>query len=208
MSVEVQRAAWRAEVGRAVAIDQWLDLIDREGVKYERHVGRVAAPPEGFRGLPRDHNRVSGNVGGELMDWSRASGDRCEVLLRPTAVHANAFDREVLPDVVVIDGIAETLDVDGGVVTNPTVIVEVHSDETQAYDRGEKLALYRSIESVREVLLVESKRVGVVRHRRTPFGWATTETRDRDGVVVLSSVGCELTVRSLYRRTGLVDTAS
>lgn len=41
-------------------------------------------------------------------------------------------------------------------LTNPILIVEVLSDFTEKYDRGEKFREYKSIESFREYLLISS----------------------------------------------------
>lgn len=49
---------------------------------------------------------------------------------------------------------------------NPTLIFELLSPSTEAYDRGRKFEHYQSIESLREYLLVSSDRVGVTLYRR------------------------------------------
>jgi Uma2 family endonuclease len=43
------------------------------------------------------------------------------------------------------------------VVTNPSVVVEVLSKSTEAYDRGEKLAAYLALGSVRHVVFVSQR---------------------------------------------------
>src|SRR5687768_8027125 len=55
--------------------------------------------------------------------------------------------------------------------TNPVVVVEVLSDSTRDYDRGEKLERYKSIPSLRHVLLVEQHTVDVEHWFRTERGW-------------------------------------
>jgi Uma2 family endonuclease len=49
----------------------------------------------------------------------------------------------------------------GGVaaLTNPALIVEILSDSSEAYDRGDKFTHYQSILSFREYLLIGSRRI-------------------------------------------------
>jgi len=60
---------------------------------------------------------------------------------------------------------------------NPSLIVEVLSDSTAAYDRGDKFALYRRLPSLREYLLIFQDRVRVECYRRSADDhWTLTET--------------------------------
>lgn len=61
------------------------------------------------------------------------------------------------PDLSVVCGNANFVEVGGlQCLENPVLIVEVLSDSTEKYDRGEKFRQYKSIESFREYLLVSS----------------------------------------------------
>ncbi len=55
---------------------------------------------------------------------------------------------------------------DRNAATNPTVLVEVLSKGTEAYDRGEKWSHYRKLPSLREYVLVSSQRIAVEVFRR------------------------------------------
>ena len=82
-------------------------------------------------------------------------------------------------------------------LVNPTVVCEVLSPETDAYDRGEKLALYRDVESVQTVLYADPDRRWVQLVRRT----GTTWTRDQpitDAPVVLEALDVTLALGNLY----------
>lgn len=58
------------------------------------------------------------------------------------------------PDVVIVCGEPLFEDEHRDTIINPTLIVEVLSSTMEAYDRGEKFACYRQIESLREYVLV------------------------------------------------------
>ena len=54
---------------------------------------------------------------------------------------------------------------------HPSLICEVLSESTEAYDRGGKFAAYRTLESLNEYLLMDSRRRAVEVFRRQPGGW-------------------------------------
>lgn len=84
-------------------------------------------------------------------------------------------------------------------LVNPTLIIEVLSSSTEAFDRGEKFNAYKSIESLREYLLVsqERKLVTLYTKHNEKFwfqsGYETGET------LKLVSLDCELSVDEIYQ---------
>jgi len=103
------------------------------------------------------------------------------------------------PDLVAHCGEPELLDGHRDVLLNPNLIVEVLSDSTEAYDRGDKFALYRHIPSLREYLLVSQNRVRVERHRRgADDHWTLTDYRGLEDQVPLESLDCTLALAEIY----------
>jgi Uma2 family endonuclease len=87
---------------------------------------------------------------------------------------------------------------------NPTVIVEVLSAGTEAYDRGRKFEHYQSIESLREYLLVASDRISASLYRRqSQFAWLPVTANTAESIVELESAECHLALRDLYDRVEL-----
>lgn len=83
---------------------------------------------------------------------------------------------------------------------NPVVVVEVLSDGTRAYDRGEKLERYRSIPSLRHVVLIEQDAVDVEVWSRTEAGWArVVHVSGGDSTVRLPGIRATLDVADLYK---------
>lgn len=76
--------------------------------------------------------------------------------------------------------------------------MEILSDGTRAYDRGEKLDRYRTIASLRHVVLVEPDAVDVEVWTRRDGGWTRTVVVDRAGQVVLDGIGVTLPVSEVY----------
>jgi Uma2 family endonuclease len=82
--------------------------------------------------------------------------------------------------------------------TNPVVLVEIPSDSTREYDRGEKLARYQTIPSLRHVVLVEQRGVDVEHWFRAEAGWERRVYTAPGDLVVLSGLGIEVPVAELY----------
>ena len=85
-------------------------------------------------------------------------------------------------------------------LVNPSVIVEVLSDSTAAFDRGDKFEHYRRIASLQEYVLIAQDRVFVERRVRTGDVWVLAEFSRPDDLAELPSIGCVLRVRDLYER--------
>jgi Uma2 family endonuclease len=85
----------------------------------------------------------------------------------------------------------------GDILLYPRVVLEVLSDSTEAYDRGDKFALYRGCESLEECVLVSQRQASVEVYRRSIGGW-TFHAFGPDDVVELDSLGLRFLVRELY----------
>ncbi|MBI5493897.1 MAG: Uma2 family endonuclease [Deltaproteobacteria bacterium] len=84
-------------------------------------------------------------------------------------------------------------------VLNPTVIVEVLSPSTEAYDRGDKFVAYRSIASLRHYVLVDGQRPTVEVFSPDASGnWCNTVFQGLQAVVELPAVGVTLPVAELH----------
>jgi len=79
------------------------------------------------------------------------------------------------------------------------VLVEVISDSTGDYDRGQKFELYRSIPTLRDYLLIEQSRVAA-EHRQyvSDTEWASRWMTPADDVVRLTGVELELPLSRIY----------
>jgi Uma2 family endonuclease len=82
-------------------------------------------------------------------------------------------------------------------VVNPKVVIEVLSDTTANYDRGEKLEHFKQIESLQAVLLFSLTSQRVELHERTERGFRT-EVITGDRPLKLACLGIELAVADLF----------
>ncbi len=114
-------------------------------------------------------------------------------------IHLPHLDEACYADALVVCGPVEVAELDPNAATNPTVVFEVLSPSTEAYDRGRKFEKYRGLRSLVEYVLLAQDRAFVEVYRREPDGaWRLHEHR-AGAEVVLASVGLRLSVDDLYR---------
>jgi Uma2 family endonuclease len=81
----------------------------------------------------------------------------CRVFSSDLRVRVLATSLVTYPDVTVVRGPLERDPESRTTVTNPTLVVEVSSDGTEEWDRGEKREQFQQIQSLREILLVSHR---------------------------------------------------
>ena len=161
--------------------DEYLALEERSAVKHEFLDGHVWA----MAGGSPDHGAVAANIIAILSNQLR--GRPCRVFTSDVRIRVKATGLATYPDVSVVCGKQETdpEDPKNGTVINPCLLVEVLSPSTEDYDRGEKLAHYKQIPSLQEVVLVahEENRIELWR-RRQQDRWSLDVCRG-EGTAVL-----------------------
>lgn len=83
-------------------------------------------------------------------------------------------------------------------IEEPLLLVEILSPGTERHDRQVKLPAYRQIESVEEILLIDSESVYAEMLRRDGDRWITILVQGRDAVLQLSSVELRIAMAELY----------
>lgn len=160
--------------------------------KSEFHAGQIYA----MVGASREHNLVSGNVFRELS--LQLKSRPCEAYVNDMRVRAAHAKNYYYPDIAVVCGPPELEDDHGDTLLNPTLLVEVLSPSTEAFDRGGKFANYRKIASLREYLLVSTHEPRIEHYVRQGEAWLLTETEGLDATLVLETIGCALALGEVY----------
>lgn len=147
-----------------------------------------------------EHSRICVNVAGELR--ARLKGSPCEVLSPNMKVVTSPSGLFSYPDVVVVCGAPQFYDERRDTLTNPTIVFEVLSPSTEAYDRGEKFLRYRTqVETLREYVLISQHRPLVERFARQADGsWSYSSSASLDETVELVSIDCRLPLSEIYDR--------
>ena len=139
-----------------LTLDAYLAWEALQPERHEFYRGEVFA----MVGAKRIHGRVVNNLAAELHTALR--GSPCQVFHEGMKLQV-ADDAVLYPDVFVTCDPADLAT--DHVFRAPTLVVEVLSPSTQGYDRSQKFALYRRLDSLREYILVdpETRRVEAFR---------------------------------------------
>mgnify|MGYP006146374289 CR=1 FL=1 len=149
-------------------------------------------------GASRVHNLIVGNAFAELRAQLR--GRPCEAYVNDMRVKVERTGMYTYPDVVGLCEEPRFEDENVDTLLNPTVIIEVLSPSTERYDRGEKFAHYRRLESLREYILIAQDIRRIDHYRRDGDTWVLTEVSEPDAALVISSISCTLRLSDIYDR--------
>ncbi len=159
-------------------------------IKHEYRDGNIYA----MAGGTDAHNQIAGNLYALLRNHLRGSG--CRTYFADVKARIEARNCFYYPDVMV------TCDErDSALSTykqNPCLIVEVLSESTEAFDRGNKFADYRHLESLEEYVLISQTRQQVEVFRRNDEGLWVLHPYGEGDRVVLASVNWEGEIVDLY----------
>jgi Uma2 family endonuclease len=150
-------------------------------------------------GASRNHALIVTNLTRELS--TQLLQRPCEVYSSDLRVRVPATGLYTYPDVVVVCAEPRFEDEHADTLLNPTVILEVLSPTTEAYDRGKKLESYRTLGSLQEYVLAAQDGPRIDHYARQGDGqWLLTAAEGLDAVVLLPSIGCELTLAGIYAK--------
>jgi len=178
---------------RYVTPEEYLALERAAERKSEYRDGEIV----GMTGATRRHSLITVNVASEL--YRQLKGRPCEVHAADLRVLIAAAHLYTYPDVIVVCGEPALADRYRDILTNPTVLIEVLSPGTEAYDRGTKFEHYRTLDSLREYLLVSQSRPQVDHFMREDGGpWLLSAANDLAAAIVLPSIQCQLAMAEIY----------
>src|SRR5207237_2047885 len=144
---------------KLLSVEEFLDSCTTDQRHYQLIDGVIVAmaPPA----IP--HQIIAGNLTGEMYAAVRANLPNCTVRsqagIAPQGLQGrNHFETDI----------TVTCEPGGhrGVAEEPALIVEIQSPSAERDDYFVKLPHYQSIPSLREILYVESERVGATVYRR------------------------------------------
>ncbi len=163
--------------------------------KSEYYQGEVFA----MAGSTTRHARIGTNLQGEL--YGRLKGGHCIPYNSDQRIKVAATGLRTYPDASVFCSRMEydPDDEQRETAVNPTMLFEVLSDSTEAYDRGTKAEQYRRIVSLQAYALINQGTAHVEHFERQEDGtWRLTEASGLDATLRLSALGIDLPLADLY----------
>ncbi len=174
--------------------EQYLEIERAAESKSEYYDGQMFAMSGGR--LP--HSMIGVKLVSALDTALR--GRACVVANSDLRVGISTDGPFFYPDASVCCGEPQLSDDYKDTLLNPSVVFEILSDSTEAFDRGKKIAAYRRIASLREYILVSQTEPSVERYSRNLEGqWTLTEFSGIGAVCTLPSISCDISLADLYR---------
>ncbi len=173
--------------------EEYIAAERKATLKSEYISGEIVA----MSGASNEHNLITVNTANGLYNQVTERG--CRVYVSDMRVGIGAGVSYFYPDVAVTCDRPRFEDDALDILTNPQVIIEVLSDSTESYDRGEKFAHYRQLESLQEYILISQDRVRVEHYLRQGKQWLLSEFNMFENVLLLTSIKAELPLNRIYR---------
>jgi len=181
--------------------EAYLQLEQQSQTKHEYINGAVYA----MAGASDAHVTIAGNLFARLRSHLRGGG--CRVYIADMKVRI--FDRNCFyyPDVMVT---CDPQDQANSTYKQfPKLIVEVLSDSTEAFDRGDKFVDYQTLESLEEYVLINTRHQRIECFRRDSGGrWLLQTYTQATPQFELQSVDFSDTLAAIYEDVILEPTNS
>jgi Uma2 family endonuclease len=183
---------------------EYLRLEREADYKSEYFKGEIFA----MAGANFNHNIVNENCSVLIGSFLRKKP--CQSFSRDMKLHIPANTLYTYPDLMVVCGDKKFVDGEKDIIMNPVIIIEILSKTTEAYDRGDKFALYRSIPSLREYVMISSTSIRAeVMRKESELGlWFLASEADTiEGSISLKNIDLELSLSDIYEETeGIINT--
>jgi len=173
--------------------EEYLALERKAKDKSEYFAGEIFA----MSGASRQHNLIVANVVATLHGQFRNRPH--EVYASDMRVKVSPTGLYTYPDVVALCGEPQFDDEQKDTLLNPTVIIEVLSSSTEAYDRGDKFGHYRKLASLTEYVLISQEKLHIEHYVRQPDNqWLLSEASGPQDTVRLPSINGVLVLAEVY----------
>jgi len=172
--------------------EQYLDIERQAETKSEFHDGKMFAMAGGSFNHALLANRI-----GALLDSRVPPG--CRTLNSDMRIKIASARLYTYPDCSVICGEPQYFGDQQDIVLNPLLLVEVLSPATEAYDRGKKFELYRTIATLHEYLLIHQDRRHVEHYSKQDDGsWLLREHSGSEAFVAIGRLNVRISLAELY----------
>ena len=184
--------ALRAKKQKKFTPEEYLALEDKAEFRSEYWNGEIVK----MSGGTGNHNTITLNVAGDLKAKLR---EKCRTFAIDVKVWINNWKSYAYPDVFVICGELKYYEKRRDIYTNPNLIVEVLSNGTKIFDKGDKFLAYQTIESLQEYILIDQYKFVVEQYFKEKDGkWTYKATIGQESEITLNSVSQTIKLSEIY----------
>ncbi|MGB3403972.1 MAG: Uma2 family endonuclease [Microcoleaceae cyanobacterium] len=160
-------------------------------IKHEYRNGFIHA----MAGASNPHVLISLNLATLLRNHLRGTG--CLPFMSDTKVRIETANAYYYPDIVVSCNQQDTNSLED-FICFPQLIIEVLSPTTEAFDRGDKFADYRTLESLKEYILIRQDRISIECYRINSEGYWVLYPYHKEQEFELTSIDFRCSIASVY----------
>jgi len=173
-----------------MTLEEFLRWDDGTNTRYELIDGSpVAMAP------PAEAHRILALRLGSRIDAALAGRRPCNAQIEPGVVRPDRAASYYVPDIAVT---CEPNEPGRQAMVDPILVVEILSPSTERTDRRLKLPAYQTIESVREIMLIDADSHHAELYRRQNDHWRIQLVRGAGATLFLASVDLRISISELY----------
>ncbi len=187
----------KKDIEKLYSISEYLEMEKKSLEKNEYHNGKIVA----MSGGTFAHAILANRIGRLVENGIDANEQDCVAGNSDLKIFIEKANRLVYPDVTILCDEPEYYKNDKQAITNPIIIIEVLSDSTEKYDRGEKFHMYSSLPSFKEYILINQHQPIVDSlFREDASYWKMHTTIGLDKTFPIHSLGFEINMTDLYKK--------
>ena len=185
---------------RRVSLETYLDKEANFLEKHEFYNGKIVRMP----GAKAVHNQIAAQFTSALIVSLEDIKPNHIIYNSDMKIYIPLFNHAVYPDAVVVCEAPEYWNGREDIILNPILVVEVLSNSTEDYDRGNKFMKYKTLDSFKEYVLVRQDKYQVETwHRELPGLWRETIEEDKTKDIKLASLGISISLSKIYKNVNL-----
>ena len=173
--------------------EEYLNLEKDTQQRWEFYYGEVFA----MAGGSKRHNILTLNMALQLREVARRKD--CQVFSENVKLELSEDKQYVYPDVMLTCHPQDLKDETESIVRYPSLVVEVLSETTEAYDQGGKKLSYFGLESLLYYVLVWQKTKTVELFERQENSWNYRHYASNEANIEFPLLGFSLSLAELYR---------
>src|SRR5215475_4065100 len=184
-------------------VEQYLEMERASKERHEYLDGYVY----NMAGESTEHSTINANLIATLVAQLR--GKPCRAFSPNMKIRSGPLFKEQktnkgmfsYADVSVVCGEQQFHDKFQDILLNPIVIIEILSESTEGFDRGEKFIRYRThIPTLQDYVLVLQTLPLIQVYSRHSDGWLMTDALGLEGSIRVPSIDCHLSMSEVYDR--------
>lgn len=175
--------------------EDYLALEEKSEERNEYHNGEIIS----MVGGTTNHNQICINL---CRNFPLTINDQdYYIYTENVRLWLSEYNTYTYPDIMIIQGQPIYQAGKKSNIINPQIIIEVLSDSTEGYDRGDKFTYYRSLPTFKEYILINQSSHKVDQYvKQSDDQWSIKFYQGEEIVLTFASVNWQISLKDIYQR--------